>query len=57
MLGREIKTLINSEMAAGKYSVEWKGDNDKGNPVATGVYIYRITADKFAAVKKMLLLK
>ena len=57
MLGREVKTLVSKEVAAGKYSVEWNGDDNFGNKVATGAYVYRITAGDFVSVKKMLLIK
>ena len=65
MLGREIKTLVSKEVAAGNYSVVWNGDDNFGNKVATGAYVYRITAGDpssssgqgFVSVKKMLLIK
>ncbi|MEW6004799.1 MAG: FlgD immunoglobulin-like domain containing protein [Stygiobacter sp.] len=57
MLGNEIKTLVSNESAAGNYSVQWNGDDNFGNKVSTGAYIYRITAGDFTAVRKMLLIK
>jgi hypothetical protein len=57
MLGREVKTLVSKEVAAGNYSVDWNGDDNFGNKVATGAYVYRITAGDFVSVKKMLLIK
>ncbi|MDP3582955.1 MAG: FlgD immunoglobulin-like domain containing protein, partial [Ignavibacteria bacterium] len=57
MLGREVKTLVSQETAAGKYSVDWNGDDSYGNKVATGAYVYRIIAGDFISVKKMLLIK
>ncbi len=57
MLGREVKTLVSKETAAGKYSVDWNGDDSYGNKVATGAYVYRLTAGDFISVKKMLLIK
>jgi hypothetical protein len=57
MLGREVKTLVSQESAAGKYSVDWNGDDNFGNKVATGAYVYRLTAGGFVSVKKMLLIK
>lgn len=57
MLGREVKTLINDEMTSGVHSVDWKGDNQAGNLVASATYLYRITAGNFVATKKMVLLK
>ncbi|MCX6167828.1 MAG: fibronectin type III domain-containing protein [Ignavibacteriales bacterium] len=57
MLGREVRTLISGEMLAGSHSVEWKGEDNLGGKVASGAYIYRITAGNFISTKKMLLLK
>ena len=57
MLGREIRTLLNSEKNAGTYSIDWNADNDLGLKVASGMYIYRITAGNFVATKKMVLIK
>ncbi|MEK6570404.1 MAG: FlgD immunoglobulin-like domain containing protein, partial [Bacteroidota bacterium] len=58
MLGQKVKTLINGEvMDPGYYKVTWNGTNQSGTTVASGVYYYRIVADKFASLKKMLLLK
>jgi len=57
MLGREIKTLINSEQSAGRHEVNWNGDDDLGHKVATGVYMYAISTNKFVQTKKMILLK
>ena len=57
MLGRNIKTLINSEQNAGTHEVTWNGDNDFGSKVATGIYLYTISSDKFVQSKKMILLK
>ncbi len=57
MLGREVKTLVNKENAAGRYSVDWNGDDNFGSKVSTGAYVYRITAGDFVSVKKMILIK
>ena len=57
MLGQEIKTLVQSEMSAGVHAVEWRGDSNNGNEIASGIYIYRLTADKYIISKKMLYLK
>jgi flagellar hook assembly protein FlgD len=64
MLGREVKALVNNEMSIGNHSVNWNGDDNNGIKVASGTYIYRITAtanagqaSSFVAVKKMILIK
>lgn len=57
MLGQEIKTLVNTEKNAGNYSVDWSGDDNSGNKVSSGIYIYKVTAGDNVSSKKMVLLK
>jgi hypothetical protein len=52
ILGKEIRVLVNDFKSAGKYSVKFDG---KG--LASGIYIYRLSIDKFVQTRKMLLLK
>ena len=52
VLGREVKTLVNENQAAGEHKTEWNAEN-----VACGVYFYRIRAGEFVSTKKMLLIK
>ena len=57
MLGRAVKTLVNSTQDAGFKSVVWNAANDYGNPVSAGVYLYQIKAGEFVQTRKMVLLK
>ena len=57
MLGRAVKTLVNSTQDAGLKSVVWNAANDYGNPVSAGVYLYQIRAGDFVQTRKMVLLK
>ncbi|MCX6163390.1 MAG: T9SS type A sorting domain-containing protein [Ignavibacteriae bacterium] len=51
--GREIATLLNSEYKkADYYTLDFNATN-----IASGIYFYRITADKFVETKKMLMIK
>jgi hypothetical protein len=52
-----VRTLVDGKKPANMYKVSWDGTNDTGQPVATGVYFYRLTAGKFVQTHKMLLLK
>jgi len=52
VLGREVTTLVNKEMKAGSYKVDF---NSKG--LASGIYFYRLTAGDFSEIKKMVLLR
>ena len=55
--GRKVKTLFDGELAAGEHSFEWDATDDAGHRVATGVYLYRLTAGNITASKKMTLIK
>ena len=57
MLGREVKTLVNTTQDAGFKSVLWNATNDYGKPVSAGVYLYQIQAGEFVQTNKMVLLK
>jgi predicted nucleotidyltransferase len=52
MLGREVAVLVDENKARGAYEVKWDGGT-----LATGVYLYRLTAGEFDHVRKMLLIK
>jgi flagellar hook assembly protein FlgD len=49
--------LVDEKAEAGIHSVVWDGRSDSGRPVASGVYLYRVTAGEFVRTRKMLLLK
>jgi len=57
MMGRRVKTLINSKQTAGYWNVRWNGTNTHGESVSAGMYIYTIRAGEFNKTKKMVLLK
>lgn len=56
-LGQQVRTLVNGRVAAGYHDVTWNGRNDKGDPVGSGIYIYRFESGSFRQVRKMLLIK
>jgi hypothetical protein len=52
LLGRQMAVLVNEREAPGTYEVSFDGSN-----LASGVYIYRLTAGSFVQSRKMLLIK
>ncbi|MCW9065705.1 MAG: T9SS type A sorting domain-containing protein, partial [Ignavibacteriaceae bacterium] len=52
VLGNEIATLVNEEKPAGEYSVTFNGGK-----FPSGIYFYRLQAENFIEIKKMVLLK
>ncbi|HMU43084.1 MAG TPA: T9SS type A sorting domain-containing protein, partial [Ignavibacteriaceae bacterium] len=52
ILGKEVASLVNEEKEPGYYTVDFDGSN-----LASGMYIYRITAGNFIETRKMILMK
>jgi len=57
VLGQEVRTLIETSLPSGNYSVVWDGRNGQGISVSSGIYFYMLKADEFEAKRKMLLMK
>lgn len=52
ILGREIRTLVNSILPAGEHSVDFNASE-----LPSGVYFYKLTSGDFTDTKKMVLIK
>ena len=52
LLGQQVATLVNATLGAGSYTTEFNASK-----LASGTYIYRLTADNFVKTSKMLLIK
>ena len=57
MVGRVVKTLVNSQQGAGYRSVIWDATNNDNSSVAGGLYLYMIRAKDYRQTRKMILLK
>lgn len=57
ILGEEIRTLISHHLEAGYYAVIWEGRDPNERRVPSGMYLYRLQAENFNQVKKMLLVR
>ena len=57
LIGRKIKSLVNTHQNAGYRSIHWNATNDLGQLVSAGMYIYTIQAGGFRKTRKMVLLK
>ncbi|HMA77448.1 MAG TPA: FlgD immunoglobulin-like domain containing protein, partial [Candidatus Krumholzibacteriaceae bacterium] len=55
--GRKIKTLLDKKLERGSHTVSWDGRNESGKRVVSGVYFYRLHANKKTISRKMVLLK
>ena len=52
MLGKEIATLVNEVRSIGNYEINFDGAN-----LSSGVYFYKLEAEGFSEVKRMMLIK
>ena len=66
LLGHKVVTLVNESLPSGSYTAKWDGTNDAGQPVVSGVYLYRLVAGApatgsgsggFAQTRKMMLVR
>jgi len=55
--GRLVCTLYNGKQATGSYTFTWKGKNDAGNQVSSGIYFYQLKTEGFEKTRKMFILK
>ncbi len=51
-LGKEISTLVNEELKAGKYEASWDATS-----YPSGIYFYKLISEDYAETKKMILIK
>ena len=62
MNGQVVQRLALGHQAAGMYrsrsrAAYWDGRNQLGEPIASGLYFYTLTAGEFTATRRMLILK
>ncbi|NQV43112.1 MAG: VCBS repeat-containing protein [Candidatus Marinimicrobia bacterium] len=57
VLGQEVNSLVQSELAPGTYRYEWNGTDASANAVESGIYFARINAAGSEQIVKMMLLK
>jgi len=53
--GRRVAVLVSGLMTAGDHRVEWRGLDDSGRPVASGVYLARLAAGAKIKTRKIVL--
>ena len=57
MRGALVKTLYSGDIAPGEYAVQWNGRSERGEQVASGLYLYRLEAGDFSSTRKMVVVK
>ena len=57
VMGREIRTITDKKMSAGRHTVRWDGKNHTGQYVASGIYFYRIKFKNQVLNRKIMLVR
>ncbi len=57
VLGQRVRRLVTGRREAGPHTVQWDARDDLGQPVASGVYFYRIRAGDFVGTRRMTLVR
>ncbi len=55
--GQRVRLLLDEIKMPGNYSVSWNSTGEKGEIVASGIYLYRIKAGSFEHTRKMILIR
>ena len=56
-LGRTVRTLVDKVQPSGSHRVIWDGRDDRGNRLASGVYLYRLQAGNEGETRQLVLVK
>jgi hypothetical protein len=57
MIGQKVATLSDGLHQAGTFSVTWNGLDDFGEPLHSGLYVFKLETENMSIAKKMLLMK
>jgi hypothetical protein len=57
VVGKEVAQIKRDNLSAGQHVINWKGQDQYGERLPSGLYIYRLVAGNKISTKKMLLLK
>jgi hypothetical protein len=57
LLGKPVRTLVDSHQQPGNYSLVWNATDDSNNPVSSGIYFYHLATNEMYFLKKMMLVR
>lgn len=55
--GRQVRLVLEETLEAGEHAAVWDGRNDRGEPVGSGVYFYRLDAGEFSETRALVRLR
>ena len=57
LLGQRVRRLLDERRPQGLHKVRWTGTDDRGSPVSSGVYFYRLTTGDVAVTRRCMLIR
>ncbi len=57
LTGQRVAVLHQGPKKAGVHRVHWDGRDDRGRPLASGVYLYRLSTDENVQTRKLTLVR
>ncbi|MDD2227864.1 MAG: choice-of-anchor J domain-containing protein [Candidatus Cloacimonetes bacterium] len=55
--GQRVRSLVRSMQATGNYRIVFDGKDDHGQPLSSGVYLYRLNTGTYTSTRKMMLME
>jgi flagellar hook assembly protein FlgD len=57
ILGQRVRLLFDKFLQPGAYEITWNGQDDRGNPVTSGLYFYQLRSGNNTLIGKMVMMK
>ena len=55
--GQKVRTLVDGMLSTGAHQIQWNGQDDQNQNVASGVYFYLMQTDETTDLRRMVLMK
>jgi len=55
--GQLVNNLVSGDFAQGRHDIIWNGEDEHGNMLSSGIYLYKLQTDNNIFTRRMLLLK
>lgn len=57
VMGQLIKTVCEGQKPAGVHKINWNGNDESGNKVSNGIYLYRLVTNDQSQTKKVIVIR
>ena len=57
LLGQRVRRLLDEPRAPGLHRISWSGTDDRGSPISSGVYFYRLTSAEVTETRRCMLVR